>query len=196
MAESPVIDFLLTRRSVAIPALRAPGPDAEIETIIDVASRVPDHGKLAPWRFILYRGDAAVAIGEALAALAETREGPLSELRRERGASASRAPPLVIGVVSTAGPHVKIPEWEQVPLGRRRGDEPHPCRPRAGLCRQLGDRMGTPTTRRPRRSSASAPRRRPSASSTSARRESRRRTGRGRRLADIVTEASRRPGAG
>jgi nitroreductase len=112
---SDTISFLKTRRSVAIPALRAPGPDADqLATILTVASRVPDHGKLAPWRFVLYRGDAAVAIGEALAALAEAREGPLSELRRDVEAKRFSRSPLVVGVVSTAGPHVKIPEWEQV----------------------------------------------------------------------------------
>lgn len=112
---SDMIRFLQTRRSVAIPALRAPGPDADqLATILTIAARVPDHGKLAPWRFVLYRGDAAATIGEALAALVETREGPLSELRRDVEAKRFSRSPLVVGIVSTAAPHVKIPEWEQV----------------------------------------------------------------------------------
>ena len=54
---SPIIDHLLTRSSAPIPELKAPAPsDAEIETILTAATRVPDHGRLAPWRFILYRG--------------------------------------------------------------------------------------------------------------------------------------------
>lgn len=113
MTES--IDQLLTRRSVAIPALREPAPSAaELETLLTAASRVPDHGKLAPWRFVIYRPDVGHAIGVALAALLESREGPLSEVRRDAETKRFSRSPLVVGVVSTAGPHVKIPEWEQV----------------------------------------------------------------------------------
>ncbi|GGD18932.1 nitroreductase family protein [Aureimonas glaciei] len=112
---SDTLHSLQTRRSVAIPALQAPGPDADqLAAIFTIAARVPDHGKLAPWRFVLYRGDVAVRIGEALAALAESREGPLSELRRDVEAKRFSRSPLVVGVVSTARPHVKISEWEQV----------------------------------------------------------------------------------
>ncbi|WP_244487545.1 MULTISPECIES: nitroreductase [unclassified Aureimonas] len=113
MTES--IDQILTRRSVAIPALLEPAPSAaEIETLLTAASRVPDHGKLAPWRFVIYRPEVGRAIGRALAALLESREGPLSEVRRDAEEKRFARSPLVIGVVSTAGPHVKISEWEQV----------------------------------------------------------------------------------
>ena len=106
--------FLESRRSIPIPALGLPAPDdAQIEAILTIASRVPDHGKLAPWRFVLYRGDTAVKIGKALAAVAETRDGPLGEGRREMEERRFSRSPLVIGIVSTAKPHVKIPEWEQ-----------------------------------------------------------------------------------
>lgn len=109
------IDQLLTRRSVAIPALREPAPSAEeLETLLTAASRVPDHGKLAPWRFVIYRPEVGREIGKALAELAERREGPLSEVRRDAELKRFARSPLVIGVISTAGPHVKISEWEQV----------------------------------------------------------------------------------
>ena len=82
---SPIIDFLLSRNSAPIPELRDPAPsDAEIETMLSIATRVPDHGRLAPWRFILYRGDARHEIGAKLADLAEKREGPLTEGRRNQ----------------------------------------------------------------------------------------------------------------
>jgi nitroreductase len=111
----PSIDQLLTRRSVAIPALREPAPSGpELDSMLTAASRVPDHGKLAPWRFVLYRGEPARAIGHALAELLESREGPLSAVRRDAEEKRFSRSPLVIGVVSTAKPHVKIPEWEQV----------------------------------------------------------------------------------
>ena len=80
---SPIIDFMLKRNSAPIPELREPAPgDDEIATMIRIATRVPDHGRLAPWRFILYRGRARKEIGEKLAELAEKREGPLAEARR------------------------------------------------------------------------------------------------------------------
>ncbi|ODN72028.1 nitroreductase family protein [Methylobrevis pamukkalensis] len=108
------LDLLSTRRSISAPFLAEPGPDADqLDTLLTIASRVPDHGKLAPWRFILYRGDARRAAGEALAALLVARD-PATETRRldeERGRFA-RAP-LVVGVVSRAAEHVKIPVWEQ-----------------------------------------------------------------------------------
>lgn len=110
---NPIIDFMLNRSSAPIPELREPAPsDAEIETLIRIASRVPDHGRLEPWRFILYRGDARLAIGEKLAALAEQREGPLSEGRRQQELSRFSRAPLVIGVVSSPKDHPKIPQWE------------------------------------------------------------------------------------
>ena len=110
---SPVIDFMLARKSAPIPALQEPAPsDAEIETMLTIASRVPDHGRLEPWRFILYRGDARMRIGEMLAELAERREGPLTEGRRQQELARFSRAPLVIGVVSVPRETVKIPDWE------------------------------------------------------------------------------------
>ncbi|RVA25503.1 nitroreductase, partial [Mesorhizobium sp. M7A.F.Ca.CA.004.11.2.1] len=70
------------------------------------------HGRLEPWRFILYRGDARVEIGSQLAALAEQREGPLSEGRRNQELARFSRAPLVIGVVSIPRDNPKIPQWE------------------------------------------------------------------------------------
>ncbi len=110
---SSIVDFLLKRSSVPIPELRAPAPtDSEIAILIAAASRVPDHGRLAPWRFILYRGDAREEIGRKLAALAEQREGPLPENRRNQELTRFSRAPLVIGVVSSPKESPKIPQWE------------------------------------------------------------------------------------
>ena len=110
---SPIIDFLLTRNSAPIPELREPAPsDSQIETMLTIAARVPDHGRLTPWRFILYRGEARHEIGEKLAELAEKREGPLSEGRRNQELTRFSRAPLVIGVVSSPKEHPKIPQWE------------------------------------------------------------------------------------
>jgi len=109
----PVIDFLLARRSRPISELKEPGPsDGEIRTMLSAAARVPDHGRLAPWRFILYRGEARHRIGERLAALAEAREGPLPEHRRQQELARFSRAPLVVGVVSVPREHPRVPQWE------------------------------------------------------------------------------------
>lgn len=108
-----IIDHLLSRASAPISELSEPAPDdAEIETILTAASRVPDHGRLAPWRFILYRGDARIKVGEKLLELAEKREGPLPDGRRQQELTRFSRAPLVIGVVSSPRDNPKIPEWE------------------------------------------------------------------------------------
>lgn len=113
-----VLDFLATRASAPIPELREPAPnDAEIAQLIALATRVPDHGRLTPWRFIIYRGDSRYEIGEKLAALAEKREGPLSDARREQERARFSRAPLVIGVVSDPKENPKIPQWEMLLSG-------------------------------------------------------------------------------
>jgi nitroreductase len=63
------LELLTTRRSFKAVELAGPPPSAaEIDTLLTVASRVPDHGKLAPWRFIVFEGEARRSAGEAIAA--------------------------------------------------------------------------------------------------------------------------------
>jgi nitroreductase len=110
---SEIIDFLSSRLSPPIHELKEPAPDdAEIGQMIRIATRVPDHGRLEPWRFILYRGDARNKVGEMLADLADKREGPLSEGRRQQEMARFSRAPLVIGVISSPKEHPKIPQWE------------------------------------------------------------------------------------
>ena len=112
--ESPIIEFMLNRKSVPISAIGDPAPsDADIETMIRVALHVPDHGRLVPWRFIVYRGEARERIGEMLVGLAEQREGPLDDTRKDQERRRLARAPLVIGVVSHPVDHPRIPEWEQ-----------------------------------------------------------------------------------
>jgi nitroreductase len=109
------IELLKTRRSVKPMELKAPGPSADqLETLLTVASRVPDHGKLTPWRFIVFEGAAQTTAGEKIAEVFKQNnpEATPDQIEFERNRLA-RAP-LVIAVVSRAGPHVKIPEWEQL----------------------------------------------------------------------------------
>ncbi|MHA7772311.1 nitroreductase family protein [Roseibium sp. M-1] len=106
--------FLRQRRSHPSVTMTAPGPDeAQIADILTIAARVPDHGKLVPWRFILYRQADGERIGAWLAAHYAQLNGPIEgELLQKELTRFTRAP-LVIGVVSKAGEHVKIPVWEQ-----------------------------------------------------------------------------------
>jgi len=108
------IELLKTRRSIPAAFLGEPAPtDAELAEMLTIAARVPDHGKLAPWRFIVLSGDARLQagtlIGETFAA--KNPDADATKVAEERNRLA-RAP-LVVGVVSTAASHLKIPEWEQ-----------------------------------------------------------------------------------
>ena len=109
------LELLKTRRSVKPMELTGPPPSsAELDTLLTIASRVPDHGKLTPWRFIVFEGDARAKAGETIANVfrADRPDATPEQIEFERKRLA-RAP-LVIAVVSRAGPHVKIPEWEQL----------------------------------------------------------------------------------
>ncbi|MBC2886636.1 nitroreductase [Ochrobactrum sp. CM-21-5] len=110
----PVFDFLAQRSSTPISAICEPAPEGEeLASLLKVAARVPDHGRLTPWRFIVYRGESRKKVGEFLAKRAEEREGPLPESRKEQELARFSRAPLVIGVVSSPVPHERIPEWEQ-----------------------------------------------------------------------------------
>ena len=107
--------MLLARRSVAPVALGEPGPSAgQLETLLRIAARAPDHGKLAPWRFIVFQGGAREAAGAFIAEAFRTDNRDAGEDRIAAERRRLALAPLVIGVVSRAAPHVKIPEWEQV----------------------------------------------------------------------------------
>lgn len=113
--ENTTISLLQKRRSAPAASLAAPGPaPAEVQTILEIAARVPDHGKLAPWRFIVFEGEGRDRAGQIVANVYATLhpEAEPEKVSVER-ARFSHAP-LVIGVVSKATPHEKIPEWEQV----------------------------------------------------------------------------------
>ena len=109
------IDLLLTRRSVVANLMRGPGPsDEDLRSILEAGMRVPDHGRLTPWRFLLIRGEARYALG-AVIAKAFRRDNPevddaRVELERQRLARA----PVVVAVISKVLKAHKIPEWEQV----------------------------------------------------------------------------------
>jgi nitroreductase len=108
------IDLLKTRRSVKPREMTGPGPSpAELETILTIGARVPDHGKLAPWRFIVFEGEARERAGEVIARVFARKNpgAPAADLEVERHRLTDA--PLVIGIVSFTKPHPKVPAWEQ-----------------------------------------------------------------------------------
>jgi nitroreductase len=108
------IELLKIRRSVKPREMSEPGPSSsELETILTIGARVPDHGKLTPWRFIVFEGDARARAGEVIATVF-ARKNPQAtaadiDVEKHRLTDA----PLVIGVVSFTKPHPKVPPWEQ-----------------------------------------------------------------------------------
>ena len=107
-ANAETLAFLAQRRSTKVIHLAAPAPSGDqLDALLRIASRVPDHGKLGPWRFVVIEGEARARAGEALASVAP--DAPSADAARN---TFTRAP-LCVMVVSTAAPHAKIPEWEQ-----------------------------------------------------------------------------------
>jgi nitroreductase len=108
------IELLKTRRSMKPREMTGPGPSpAELETILTIGARVPDHGKLAPWRFIVFEGDARIRGGEVIAGVFAKKNPQATAAEIEVEKKRLTDAPLVIGVVSFTKPHPKVPAWEQ-----------------------------------------------------------------------------------
>ena len=107
------LDLLLSRRSGSAKTMTGPGPDAgQLGRILSAGVRVPDHGKLTPWRFILFEGEARARAGAILAeCIAGERESSPERVEQERGRFL-RAP-VVVAVVSRVREQIAIPAWEQ-----------------------------------------------------------------------------------
>lgn len=109
-----VMSLLLHRKSVKPQTMAGPGPDdAEVTQILTAAARVPDHGKLFPWRFIRFTGEARQRAGMVLVTTLEKR-GTLSPERRKLEADRFLRAPETIAVVSRTRSDLPIPEWEQI----------------------------------------------------------------------------------
>ncbi len=108
-----MLGLLLSRRSGSAKAMTEPGPSPDqLRTILAAGARVPDHGKLAPWRFILFEGAARETMGRLLAQCVAENEASEERLAQERGRFL-RAP-VVVAVISRVREGTPIPEWEQI----------------------------------------------------------------------------------
>lgn len=110
-----LVDYLRERHSTPVAQISEPGPgQGDLESILRFASRVPDHGKLAPWRFIVYSGEVRRRLGETFLEIIDQGSSELTDAARDAELTRFLRAPVVVAVVSTAAPHVKIPEWEQI----------------------------------------------------------------------------------
>jgi nitroreductase len=147
-ASPEVVAFLAKRRSASAMSLAAPGPDdAQLADLLRIAARVPDHGKLAPWRFVILKGAAKDAFAEQITALG--RQPGQSGQGQRRPAQAD-PPAGRVAVISRFIPG-EIPEWEQ------RQSASAVCTrccwpPPAWAGAPTGSPTGTATTRAPTRS--------------------------------------------
>jgi nitroreductase len=104
--------LLLSRRSGSAKAMQGPGPSpAQLREILAAGSRVPDHGKLFPWRFIIFEGEGRKRAGDILAEVKQAEGERERQVEEERGRF-MRAP-VVVGVISHIPEPHKIPVWEQ-----------------------------------------------------------------------------------
>lgn len=108
------ISLLKQRRSVPPQFLTAPGPEGvQLDELLAIAARVPDHGKLAPWRFIVFKGEARDGAADVVARVFRERNPQASDDQVEFERKRLTHAPVIVAVVSRAREHAKIPLWEQ-----------------------------------------------------------------------------------
>lgn len=108
------IDVLLTRRSVKKADMAAPGPDdAAMTQILTAGMRVPDHGKLTPWRFFVFRGEALPALAANISRIFEDEEPNATPAQKHKMANFAISAPALVVVASTPSDLKPIPVWEQ-----------------------------------------------------------------------------------
>jgi nitroreductase len=113
--DETLVNYFKTRRSVGIAFLAEPGPSpAELDEILIIGTRVPDHGKYAPWRLVLISGDARVEAGEKLAEIARRNRPGIDEQSLDIERRQFLPAPLTIGVIFSPRPNPKAPEFEQL----------------------------------------------------------------------------------
>lgn len=116
MLDTPALEFLRSRRSLPAAALQPPGPSAEqLREIVATAIRVPDHGKLVPWRLIAFTGDAGRRYGQALATLHQQVDPGVPEAKLAKDRERFAHSPVVLAVIARIeDDHPKVPAQEQL----------------------------------------------------------------------------------
>jgi nitroreductase len=111
---SQPLSLLQQRHSAPSRQLGEPGPDAAtLKALLEAAIRVPDHGKLEPFRLILLQGDAKLAFGDRLATLSLRANPDMTDSKREKDRTRYDFAPLVVVVVARIDATSKVPVIEQ-----------------------------------------------------------------------------------
>jgi nitroreductase len=106
------LDVLLSRRSCPARAMTEPGPSkSQLADILRAGARVPDHGKLHPWRFLLFEGEGSERFADILVDILS--QGGATKSQCDEWRARVTAAPVIVGVVSSAQEMIKIPVWEQ-----------------------------------------------------------------------------------
>ena len=112
------LDLLTTRRSVRADDLVGPGPnDADLTEILKIAIRVPDHGRLTPWRLHVLRGEGQAKLGALCLELMQAEHPNLTPKQIQTEQNRFTRAPVVIAVVTQLAEPRKIPHWEQMLSG-------------------------------------------------------------------------------
>lgn len=112
---SEALERISSRRSVKAMDLQEPGPSPEsLSTILGSALRVPDHGKLGPWRLVVFEHEDRAAFGDILAARWQALNPNANEAQIRFEQNRFMRAPTVVAVISERQAGHKIPEWEQI----------------------------------------------------------------------------------
>ncbi|MEG0183318.1 MAG: nitroreductase [Stenotrophomonas sp.] len=115
MSESPALQALDARRSVPAKQLGEPGPDPDtLLRMLASAVRVPDHGKLVPYRFLRIAGDARHSLGAFLAERSQQRDPQVAQAQLDKDRQRFSHAPVIITVVARPRPSPKVPMQEQL----------------------------------------------------------------------------------
>ncbi len=107
--------LLERRRSLPLRSLVAPGPTAEdLARILRIAARVPDHGRLVPWRFIVLAGEARAAAGARMDALYGQQNPDLPPAKADMWTLYLMRAPVTVVLVSRPDPQAKVPVFNQI----------------------------------------------------------------------------------
>lgn len=108
------LSLLATRRSGRPRDMVAPGPDAAtLDAILSIAMRTPDHGKLAPWRFVVVDADRRDALADLITTAYRVERPQAARLEIEALEQFAHAAPSLVVVLSSPRPESHIPLWEQ-----------------------------------------------------------------------------------
>lgn len=114
ITDGGALDLLLSRRSTPARQIGTPGPTQEdLEKILRAGMRVPDHGKLTPWRVIVFSGGARNALGDVIASSISNEQPESSSLTIESLRAFPALAPVMLAVISRPDDTPRIPEWEQ-----------------------------------------------------------------------------------